>query len=96
MAKNTAQQNAFNALGNILSTPKVKQDDVKEEKVNKVDVVESNKDSFVRNTYMVRESYKTKLKIASAKSNIPLQSIMDEAIGAWIEEFEKKNGTIEL
>lgn len=89
MAKNTAQQNAFNALGNILSTPKVK-----EEKVNKVDVVESNKDSFVRNTYMVRESYKTKLKIASAKSNIPLQSIMDEAIGAWIEEFEKKNGAI--
>lgn len=94
MAKNTAQQNAFNALGNILSTPKQKQDQTKDEIRNKVDVVESNKDSFVRNTYMVRESYKTKMKIASAKSNIPLQTIMDEAIGAWLESYEKRNGAI--
>lgn len=96
MAKNTAQQNAFNALGNILSPSKSNQVNPKVEEKKNVDVAESKEDSFVRNTYMVRESYKTKLKIASAKSNASLQSIMDEAIGEWIAKFEKVNGEISL
>lgn len=97
MAKNTAQKQAFNALGNILSPKATTSNETVTTEQPKAEKKQITNDSeFVRNTYMVRETYKTKLKIASARSNMPLQNIMDEAIGAWIANFEKQNGEIAI